>query len=159
MGAVKTFRVQQGEPVEPLRFEIEFLPRVDEDSDEDASPRVEQFTAHGKATAGATLALASVARYDLRGKQVPDMNGMMEFFRLIMPNEDYERMRGLFEDPEWEVEMDTVGDIFSWLIEETAGRPTRRSRRSARSRSDGGRTGQGAVIELPNDSVESISSS
>lgn len=153
MGAVKTFRVKQGEPVEPLNFELEFQPL-----DPEGEPRTEQFTAFGKATAGATLALASVARYDLRGRQVPDMNGMMEFFRLIMPPNDYERMRSLFEAPDWEIEMDTVGDIFSWLIEETAGRPTRRSRRSSGTRPGDGRTGHAAVIELPSDSVESTSS-
>jgi hypothetical protein len=154
MGAVKTFRVKQGEAVEPLNFELEFQPL-----DPDAEPRVEQFTAYGKATAGATLALASVARYDLRGRQVPDMNGMMEFFRLIMPPTDYERMRALFEDTEWEIEMDTVGDIFSWLIEETAGRPTRRSRRSSRSRPEDGRIVHAVATEQPSDSAELTSSS
>lgn len=153
MGAVKTFKIKGEVPPEHLHFEIEFEPA--EGLDEE--PRVEEFEAYGKAHAGMTLALASVARYDLRGRQVPDMNGMMRFFELAMPAPDYERFRTLIDSPDWQVELDTVGDIFSWLIEETADRPTRRSRRSSRMRQAGGRTEPGAVIELHDDSVAETS--
>lgn len=153
MGAVKTFKVKEEEPVEPLHFELEFIPL-----DPEAEPKTEQFEAYGKAHGGSTLALASISRYDHRGRQVPDINGMLRYFELAMPATDYTRFRDLIDSADWQVDMDTIGDVFSWLIEEQAGRPTRRSRRSSRTRPGGGRTEHDAVIELAPDSVAETSS-
>lgn len=151
---VKTFRVKESEtPPEPLPFDLEFIP-----ADPEKEPIIESFEAFGKPPAGAQLALASVIRYGPRGRQNVDMNGMMEFFELVMATEDYERLRKLLDDPEWTIDIDLVGDIFTWLTEEYADRPTRRSRRSSHMRLAGGKTEQDAVIELPDDSVAETSS-
>jgi hypothetical protein len=150
---VKTFRVMEDEqPPEPLTFEIEFVPK-----DPDQEPRVESFQALGKAPAGATLALASIARTDRYGRQRPDMNGMMTYFEIVMPEGEYTRFRSLLEDPKLMVHIDTVGDIFVWLTEEYAERPTERSRRSSRTRPDDGRIVP-VVAREPSGEVELASS-
>lgn len=153
--SVKTFRVkEEEEPVENLPFEFEFIPK-----DPDAKPRVEQFEAYGKPPVGATLAMSSMIRYGARGRRDIDMNGMMEFFERAMPDEDYQRMRDLFDSPEWTIDIDLVGEVFTWLTEEYSDRPTKRSRRSSRTGPDGGRSELGVVIPLDDSSVEENSSS
>jgi hypothetical protein len=150
---VKTFTIKEPEqPAEPIPFEFRFIPK-----DPDGEPKVEQFEAYGKAPVGATLAMSSMIRYGSRGTRNIDMNGMMEFFEKAMPPEDYERMRDMFDDPKWIIDIDDVGEVFTWLTEQYSDRPTRRSRRSSRTGPDNGRNEQGVVIALDPDSVEETS--
>lgn len=150
---VKTFRISEPEETaEPLVFEFELLPAAGGD------PVIERFEALGKAPGGAQLALAQMIHYGSRGRRNVDMNGMMEFFELVMPEDDYQRMRDLFNDQRWLIDISAVGDVFTWLTEEYADRPTKRSRHSSRTRPDDGRTEPAVVIELPNGSVAETSS-
>lgn len=148
---VKTFRVAEPEEApEPYPFVLEFQP-----ADPEAEVLVERFEAYGKAPVGATLAMSSMIRYGARGRRDIDMNGMMEFFERAMPPEDYTRLRDLFDDPKWTIDIDLVGDVFSWLTEEYSGRPTKRSRRSSRTGPDGGRTVLAVASEPLEDGEES----
>lgn len=151
--AVKTFTVAE-EDVEPIPFDLEFLP-----ADPDEDRRVEHFEAYGKAPAGAMVAALKVQRR--RGKVVdsPDSEALMEFFALSMPPEDYTRLAALVDSPDWMIEFSVLAQIFGWLLEEQAERPTRRSRRSSSTRPVDGRTEQSAVIELADSSVVETSSS
>lgn len=170
--SVKTFRVkEEAEPVENHVFEFEFIPAEGSTvteamvSDKGNGVRhltahgtlVEQFEAYGRAPVGATLAMSSMIRYGARGRRDIDMNGMMEFFERAMPSEDYQRMRDLFDDPKWTIDIDLVGEVFTWLTEEYSDRPTKRSRRSSRTGPDGGRSELGVVIPLDDSSVEESS--
>lgn len=149
---IKTFKfVEPEEAPEPWPFEFELTPR------DGGDPVIERFEAMGEAPAGAQLALAQMIHYSTRGRRNIDMNGMMEFFEKVMSDEDYQRMRDLFDDKRWIIKIDAVGEVFTWLTEVYAERPTKRSRHSSPTRPGDGRTERDAVIELPNDSVAETS--
>lgn len=150
--AVKTFTVQE-EEVDPIPFDLEFLP-----ADPEKDRRVEHFEAYGKAPAGAMNAALRVQRRRGRHVDSPDSDALMEFFELSMPPEDYARLAALVESPEWMIDFSVLARIFGWLLEEQAERPTRRSRRSSGTRPDDGRTELDAAIRLPDDSVVETSS-
>lgn len=168
---VKTFKVvEPDETPEPYPFEFELVPKHDDPIVDligtengvrhlnENGNIIERFEAMGTPPAGAQLALAGIIRYGSRGKQNIDMNSMMDFFARVMSDEDYERMRNLFDDKRWIIPIDAVGEVFEWLTEEYNDRPTKRSRRSTHMRPVGGRTERDAVIELPDDSVAETSS-
>jgi hypothetical protein len=132
--AVKTFTVSE-EEVENIPFDLEFLP-----ADPEKDRRVEHFEAYGKAPAGAMNAALRVSRRRGRRSDTPDSEALMEFFALSMPPEDYDRLEALVNSPEWMLDFSLLANIFGWLLEEQAERPTRRSRRSSRTGPDDGRT-------------------
>jgi len=49
---------------------------------------------------------------------------VLDFFKKVMPPEEYERFEKLMEDPKRIVKMDVLSEIMSWLIEEYTDRPT-----------------------------------
>jgi hypothetical protein len=151
--AIKTFTVRE-EEVEPIEFDLEFLP-----IDPEKSRRVEHFEAYGLAPAGAMNAALRVQRRG-RGRRVesPDSEALMEFFALSMPPEQYARLEALIDSPEWKIQFALLAEVFGYVLEEQAERPTKRSRRSSGTRPEDGRTEPSAVIELPRDSVVETSS-
>lgn len=150
--AVKTFTVQE-EDAEPIPFDLEFLP-----TDPDKARRVEHFEAYGQAPAGAMVAALKVQRRRGRVMDTPDSEALMEFFALSMPADDYARLEALVDSPDWMISFSVLANIFGWLLEVQADRPTKRSGRSSRTQPADGRTEQSAVIELPSDSVVETSS-
>jgi hypothetical protein len=52
---------------------------------------------------------------------------VLDFFKKVMPPEEYERFNKLMEDEKRIVPMDTLSEIMSWLIEEYTDRPTKPS--------------------------------
>jgi hypothetical protein len=52
---------------------------------------------------------------------------VIDFFKKVMPPEEYERFEKLMEDPKQIIPMDTLSEIMSWLIEEYTDRPTQPS--------------------------------
>ena len=49
---------------------------------------------------------------------------VLDFFELVMPPEEHERLTKLFKDPKRIVPMTTMSEIMSWLIEQYTDRPT-----------------------------------
>ncbi len=52
---------------------------------------------------------------------------VLDFFKKVMPPEEYERFEKLMEDPKRIVRMEVLSEIMSWLIEEYTDRPTQPS--------------------------------
>lgn len=51
-------------------------------------------------------------------------NALWGFFEYCMEPAEYERFQKVLDDPETLVEIETIGEIVSYLIEEYTGRPT-----------------------------------
>jgi hypothetical protein len=90
-------------------------------------PVLHEFSAYANPGACGPLAMATVVRYDARGRQNLDLNGITSFFEAIMPEEEYARWYELLGNRELRPDMDLLGVVFNWLLEEIAGRPTPRS--------------------------------
>lgn len=133
--AVKVFRVAQGTKKDPIPFAIEFKKL-------DGEVVTHEFSAYGETPAGVTLLLASVVRFDARGRQRTDLNGLTAFFSAVMEPKDYARFSALLDDPELLVPIETLSEIFEYLCEQYGDRPTEQS-----SSSSGGGlpTGDGAT--------------
>jgi hypothetical protein len=56
---------------------------------------------------------------------------VFDFFKAAMPKSDYERFDALISDPDRSVQIETIMDIVSWLMEVYGERPTRRSEDSS----------------------------
>jgi hypothetical protein len=71
------------------------------------------------------MRVASEGDEDTRGALMAV--SVLDFFRKVMPPEEYERFDKLMEDPKRIVKMDVLSEIMSWLIEEYTDRPTQPS--------------------------------
>lgn len=65
---------------------------------------------------------------------------IIDFLSMAMEEEDAARFDALIKDPEHIVEVETLGEIAGWLVEQYTTRPTKARSRSASGRSNGGRT-------------------
>ena len=97
----------------------------------------EEFTCK-QAMSGAML-LDFVRRAD------SDSGGMaaeaiIDFLNMAMEEDDATRFDAMIKDPEQIVEVETLGEIAGWLVEQYTTRPTKARSRSASGRSNGGRT-------------------
>ncbi len=132
---VKVFRASVPDPenLPSIPFELEFTNWAGE------VVATHRFDALANPGAGANLAVGSIVRWDSRGKQIIDLNGMMTFFDRVLTPADYSRLSMLIDDKDMLIEMDLLGDVFMWLVEEVTGRPIQRS-----SSSSGGQRATGA---------------
>lgn len=87
---------------------------------------------------GAVL-LEFVARADSEsgGAQA---GALYDFFKDCMEEAEYERFRAYLNQPDLIIEMTTIGEIASWLVEEYTARPTLRSENSGSGPSSAGPT-------------------
>ena len=97
----------------------------------------EEFTCR-PAMSGASL-LDFVRRAD------SDSGGMaaeaiVDFLSMSMEEDDAARFDAMIKDPDQIVEVETLGEIAGWLVEQYTARPTKARSRSASGRSNGGRT-------------------
>jgi hypothetical protein len=49
-----------------------------------------------------------------------------DFFKVVLMPDSFEKFDSLVSDPERVVEVDTLADIVSWLVEQYSDRPTKR---------------------------------
>lgn len=49
---------------------------------------------------------------------------LYNFLSSAMPTEEYAKLQGVLHDPETIIEIDLIGEIVSWLVEEYSSRPT-----------------------------------
>ncbi len=151
---IQTFDVEEDvEAQEREPFRLRFLP-----IDPEGEVRTEVFNVWKHPSASSTTALSEAFPRDKRGRRHPDLAGIMQFLAAAMPDDEFARLEALIDSPEWKIGLDKVGDVFAWVVELHADRPTKRSRRSSRTRPSDGRTERGAVIELePNTAATSSS--
>lgn len=114
----KTFDVAVEDPAEPIGFDIRFHFADGRD------PEVEHLEAIGRAGAGVTLIMGSLARFTDDGRQVTDLAGLTKFFHAVLLPESWTRFDALLRDPDRLVPNETLGAVMNWLVEEYGSRPT-----------------------------------
>ncbi len=142
---VQTFDVDEDpEAQETEPFRLRFRP-VDPKKD----PLVEEFKVWRHPTGSSVTALTRAFPRDRHtGRRSPDLDGIMLFLEKAMPDDEFARLQALIDSPDWKIKLDKLGDLFAWVVELHGDRPTRRSRRSTRTRPADGRTVPAAVTEL-----------
>lgn len=50
---------------------------------------------------------------------------LYEFLRASMPADEYDRLQAVLHDPDVIIDIELIGEIVSWLVEEYAERPTK----------------------------------
>ncbi len=141
---VQTFDVDE-DPVaqETEPFRLRFRP-----VDPEKEPILEEFKVWRHPSGSSVTALSEAFPRDKRtGRRSPDLGGIMHFLSSAMPDEEFARLQALIDSPEWKIKLDKIGDVFAWVVELHGEVPTRRSRRSSRSRPGDGRTVPAAVTE------------
>lgn len=140
---VKEFEIRQDPvPKPPIPFKLTFTRMVDGAVTE---LEIHQFEAVGDAPAGADLANASLLRFDAHGEQEINLDGITNYFRVVMPREDYRRFRNLLDDQKVITKLPALIEVWKWLTSTYAARPT-----SLSPASSGGRqTIEATATELP----------
>lgn len=111
----KSFGVKNIEELEPITFDL----------------GEETFTCHAAIQGKVILDIMKLAAEgDEETRGVMMAISVLDFFEKVMPEEEYERLGKLMEDPKQIVELDVLSEIMSWLIEEYSGRPTEPSSES-----------------------------
>jgi hypothetical protein len=96
----------------------------------------EEFTCH-QAISGATL-LDFVRRADSNSGGMA-AEAIIEFLGIALEDPDSKRFDAMIKDPDRIVEVETLGTIAGWLVEQYTARPTKARRRSANGQSSAGR--------------------
>lgn len=105
----KSFDVISLDEAEPLTFDL----------------GGEEFTCYPEVQGKMILdVMRSAAEADEESRGMLMAVSVLDFFKKVMPPEEYERFEKLMEDPKRIVPMDTLSDIMGWLIEEYTNRPT-----------------------------------
>ena len=65
---------------------------------------------------------------------------LYNFLASAMPEDEYARLQKTLRNPEVIIEIETIGEIVSWLVEEYASRPTQRPENSSNGESNSGLT-------------------
>ena len=65
---------------------------------------------------------------------------LYNFLSSAMPDEEYEKLQKTLRNPEVIIEIETIGEIVSWLVEEYASRPTQRPENSSNGEQNSGPT-------------------
>lgn len=108
----KSFEVRNIEDAEPLTFDV----------------GGEEFTCYPEVQGKTILdIMRNAAEGDEDTRGVMMAVSVLDFFKKVMPESEYERFEKLMEDPKRIVSMDTLSEIMSWLIEEYTDRPTQPS--------------------------------
>ena len=64
---------------------------------------------------------------------------LLDFFSRALKSEDAERFKALIDDPDTLIQIETIGEIAAWLVEQYTDRPTQEPSNSS---SGSGRTGR-----------------
>lgn len=132
--------------LEPLTFDIDYQELVTEpvpdDAPEGAVPRVftlersESFTAIAVAPGGALLAFTELAEPETGARPA---RAIVQFLEDVLVDDDVARFTDLIHRKTSQVDIETLGEVVSWLMEEYGQRPTAPSNGSG-----GGHTTDGA---------------
>lgn len=81
----------------------------------------QDFTAKSAIQGSVLLEFVAAADGDSGGAAA---TALYRFFEDIMNTDEYERFMKVLKDPEVIIDMEMIGEIASWLVEEYASRPT-----------------------------------
>ena len=96
-------------------------------------------TFHCKPAVQGGVLLKFVARADSESSGAA-AEAIYEFFEKVMEPSEYLRFMEVLEDPKVIIEMDTIGEVATWLVEQYATRPTEQPKPSGRGRKTSGRS-------------------
>lgn len=90
-------------------------------------------------------AMSGAALLDFVRRADGDSGGMaaeaiIQFLNSSLEEDDAARFDTMIKDPDQIVQVETLGEIAGWLVEQYTTRPTKARTRSASGRSNGGRT-------------------
>lgn len=100
---------------------IEFTMEIENGAGEKKSI---DFQAYGDAPADALLLIGKFGRVTPEGKEVVDVHELGEFFEKALLPESAKAWAAMIADKEWMVRGVEIGDVFFWIQEEWADRPT-----------------------------------
>lgn len=132
----KVFRASVRQPTETdaILFDLEC-----EDADGNVV-ETHEFTAFGAADdAGIGMTIVDFVRYNDQGRQVADLHAIKGLLRRVLPEAQYALFLSLLDRQDVYLQMETLGDIYQYLLEEFTGRPKAPSKGFANGRPNGGR--------------------
>jgi hypothetical protein len=88
----------------------------------------QEFTAKPAIQGSTLLEFVASADGDSGGAMA---NALYTFFKDVMTPEEYDRFMVLLKDPEVIIDMELIGEIAAWLVEEYSGRPTEQPKLSS----------------------------
>lgn len=145
MARKRTFTTKRRN-LEPLQFDIEYQELVTEQLPDDApegtvarqfaQDRSASFTAIAVAPGGALLAFTEKVEPETGGRPA---SAIIQFLEDVLVDEDVARFTELIHSKTSQVDIETLGEVVSWLMEEYGQRPT-----SPSNGSGGGHTTVGA---------------
>lgn len=126
--ARKSFTVD-AQPKEVIEFDLEFKTHfLKEDGSTEIIRDTETFTCIDDIPGGVMTDFSEyVSRSEIGG-----LAGMLKVIEGVLIDEDVPRFRAVIHSKEKIVNLDTLGDILEWVIEQYADRPTKRPSRSSR---------------------------
>lgn len=89
--------------------------------DDDGKEFTETFTARAKIPGMAVLEFAALGTSSEGNQSVA---AVYHFYSVALPEEEYKRFHTFVNDPNYDVELDTLVEIIGFLVEEYASRPT-----------------------------------
>jgi len=90
-----------------------------------------KFTAKPAVQGSALLEFVAAADSDSGGAAAQALYG---FFESVMDEKEYAKFMGVLKDPEVIIDMELIGEIAAWLVEEYSSRPTEQPEPSASGR-------------------------
>lgn len=88
----------------------------------------ERFTCHDQIPVTSLLDYASRLMPDASSQEVRfTASDVLDFFKLVMPEDEHERFMKFIDDPVRNVDLDTLGELLIFLVEAYGGRPTQPS--------------------------------
>lgn len=134
---IKVFKASipdAGSEPDPYPFALQFLV-VDERGVPTGEMEEHTFEASAYPGAGADFAASEIVKWDkATGMRGVDLNGIKVFLARVLPTGDLERFAALLDRKDVAVPMEALGELYKWLVEEYAGRPTMQSSRSSDGR-------------------------
>lgn len=154
MARKRTF-VTKRRNLEPLEFTIEYQELVTEELPDDApegsvartfaSDRSETFTAIAVAPGGVLLEFTEKVEPETGARPA---SAIIQFLEDVLVDGDAPRFTALIHSKTSQVDIDTLGEVVSWLMEEYGQRPTSPSNGSGGGGTTGGAGSTDAVPSL-----------
>lgn len=118
--ARKVFDITVDEEKNPITVDLVFTRTA-------GGSETHSFKAMSDPGAGGAFAAATLVRYDDKGKQILDLNGIMAFFDRVLMDDGAKRLRTLCDRQDLTIPLETLTEVYGYILEEQTGRPTERS--------------------------------
>lgn len=141
--APRAFRRAVAQRAKVERPVVEFVLTTLDANDEEKVLRQDLF--HATSPTEERLFLLAAAAGDEDGNVATEAAAVLDVFRDALPEKEYKVLRERLKDPEDDVDIQMLQDVFAWLMEEWAGFPTAPSSGSSALPLDTGTRSTGRV--------------